>query len=70
MDKDGSNKRRLSRFNVPGSSEYRNVPGGIGLGDFCVGEKGGIVIVAKMRLGYGGEQIILIEFDLLQDIIM
>jgi Tol biopolymer transport system component len=64
MDKDGLNKRRLSGFNVPGSSEYRNVPGGIGLGDFCVGEKGGIVIVAKMRLGYNGEQTVLIEFNL------
>ena len=63
MERDGSNKRRLSGFNNADAPEYVNVDGGIGLGDFAVGPDGK-TIVAKMRRGYKEVVIVLIEFDL------
>lgn len=62
MDIDGSNKQRLSGFNIPGTPEYKNIPGGLGLGDFSIGKTANF-IVAKIRLGNNGEQTVLIEFE-------
>jgi Tol biopolymer transport system component len=54
MNIDGSNKCQLSGFNDPTASEYWDVPGGAGLGDFDFGPDGN-TIVAKMRRGRGQE---------------
>jgi hypothetical protein len=63
MNADGSGKRCLSGFNRPGTPEYQDIPGGIGLGDFDVGPDGK-TIIAKMRRGYGQEMTVLIVSDL------
>ena len=62
MNKDGSDKCRLSGFNYAGAPEYIDVDGGIGLGDYCMGPDGK-TIVAKMRRGFKETVIVLIEFD-------
>jgi hypothetical protein len=53
---------RLSGFNDADTPEYRDVDGGIGLGDFDMGPDGK-TIVAKMRPGRGQESTVVIVFD-------
>jgi hypothetical protein len=62
MNKDGSSKRCLSGFNNPEAPEYLAVAGGVGLGDFDVGQDT-TSVVAKMRRGHSEELTVFILFD-------
>jgi len=62
MDADGSNKRRLSGFNRPGTKEHALLGGGVIAADFDWAPDGGAV-VAKLQQGRR-ERVALIELDL------
>ncbi len=62
MNADGSNKRRLSRFNDSNAPEYLFVEGSVGLGDFDIGPDGK-TIVPKIQPGKGREITVLITFN-------
>lgn len=61
MNADGSNKRRLTRFNDPNAPEYVDSPVGVGIGDLDWGPDGR-TIVAKMRAPRQREATLLIGF--------
>lgn len=62
MDPDGTQKQRLSYFNDPFSPGFRDVSGGIGLGDFDIHPLE-FKIVAKMREGTQRELTVLLLFS-------
>ena len=62
MKIDGSGKCRLSGFNDAEAPVYRDVDGGIGLGDFDMGPDGK-TIVAKIGPRHGQESTVVIVFD-------
>jgi len=61
MDVDGTNRRRLTRFNDPDSQQYIKNDFGVGLADFEASSDGKIII-GKMRLKDRSDSIAKVEF--------